>query len=157
MSFVSRWMHCKSATIMHLPKMCGGQRARERPREWALTFGESVLTLVLWIFLMQQTVYVSQHEFEVRTEHYRLSFVCVFFKFKHNRGSVTNSTDRQTRLVRCLSHFEERFEVHLAWIWSLNIQYILDCAVEHGLTKLTKHKPATGWEISNDISFLEGW
>lgn len=64
-------------------------------------------------FLMQQTVYVSQHEFEVRTEHYRLSFV-FFFNFKQNRGSVTNSTDRQTRLVRCLSHFEERFEVHLA-------------------------------------------
>lgn len=29
-------------------------------------------------FLMQQTVYVSQHEFEVRTEHYRLSFVFFF-------------------------------------------------------------------------------
>lgn len=29
-------------------------------------------------FLMQQTVYVSQHEFEVRTEHYRLSFVGFF-------------------------------------------------------------------------------
>ena len=41
-SFVSRWMHCKCVKIVRLRKMWEGQRARERPRRWALAIGESV-------------------------------------------------------------------------------------------------------------------
>ena len=35
-SFVSRWMHCKCVKTVRLRKMWEGQRARERPRRWAL-------------------------------------------------------------------------------------------------------------------------
>lgn len=40
--FLSRWMHCKCVKIVRLRKMWEGQRARERPRRWALAIGESV-------------------------------------------------------------------------------------------------------------------
>ena len=79
--FVARWMHCNSVKIVRLRKMWEGQRARERPRGWALAIGESVY----WHngFSVAQHCYLSHTS--LRLVMYISDWVLVFLVWTNRR------------------------------------------------------------------------
>ena len=94
--FVARWMHCNSVKIVRLRKMWEGQRARERPRGWALAIGESVY----WHngFSVAQHCYLSHTS--LRLVMYISDWVLVFLVWTNRRFCYSVSPYRPTNEVR---------------------------------------------------------